>query len=537
MPIELNRLRGRKQVTWLGGMPPTDVKRVFEEREYLATPCTDLELQDSAFLAGLSAVVFTQSAEKPLRIAKELEKHARHLLDYDCRIILRPAPNGLSILINVIDQLEIPTVGLPLQEAEKLSKWQNPKDGNPPLPYVRYFDESIPWSTVANFIAESPPGAAPNHALNIKIEDRVDSEGKRHKSTLRAQSTLLLQRAFWDCKDLHLVPMDEGYSGVGVYRACAELTGGLHGQWPQPHFVKIGKRGKIFAEYKIYEENVDPYVPFHLGPHLVRERCCLGANEGAIVGDYVEESESLRNCACDGRSASAIACLFDRTLLGWHRQAHEVSIPLSAGLLDQVPQKIDEQRMKRARQLGATRDLLELRSLFELCISTPVLVGPIHGDLHAANVRVRAADAIVIDFFKHRSDYPLLYDAATLEASLLVEGFANDDRDAQEWLDSLEPLYDYPPLDRGVTQANPKNRSFWFHACVQQIRRYARQWECGRGQYAGALAVALLRRASYDPSAPEREASRLAAAYVLAERVLSKTFGTQPAAGTPAVAS
>jgi hypothetical protein len=369
------------------------------------------------------------------------------------------------------------------------------------------------------------------------IEDRVDGQGVKYKSILTEQATLLLQRAFADCKDVHLVLMEEGHSGVTVYRACAELTGGLHGQWPQPHFVKIGQRGKIFAEYKTYEEKVDPYVPFHLGPHLVRERCCLGANEGVIVGDYVEESESLRDCACDGRSASAIACLFDRTLLGWHRQARPVSTPLSAGLLGHFPRRIAAQRLERAQQLGASLNIQQLRSLFELCTSTPVLVGPIHGDLHAANVRVRATDAIVIDFFAHRSDYPLLYDAATLEASLLVEGFAHDDRDAKEWLDSLQPLYDYPPLDNASNQANPKNRSFWFHACVQQIRRYARQWECGRGQYAGALAIALLTKAKKDVSAPERESSRRAAAYVLAERVLSSTFGDQPAADAPAVAS
>lgn len=535
MPIGLNRLRGRKQVAWLGAVPPEEAKRVFEEREYLVTPCSHLDLQNPAFLAGLSAVVFTQSAEKPLQIAKDLEAHARRLLDYDCLTVLRPAPNGLSILINVIHELKLPTVGLPqMPQTEKISKWQNPKDGEPPLPYARYFEESIPWSTVANFVSESPTGAAPNHALNITIDDRVDCNGKRQTSELSDEEKLLLRRAFADCADVHLVPMDDGHSGVGVFRAYVELAGGLEGKWPQPHFVKMGNRARIFAEYKIYEENVDPYVPFHLGPHLVRDRCCLGASEGIIVGDYVEESESLRDCACAGRSASAIACLFDRTLLGWHRQARAVSSTLSKGL--RFPRKIDSRRLARARELGATLDLTQLRALFECCTSTPVLVGPIHGDLHAANVRVRATDAIVIDFAAHRNQ-PLVYDAACLEASLLVEGFADDGRNVQEWLQSLDSLYEHPPFDFAVTPANPKNRSFWFHACVQQIRRYARQWECGRDQYAGALAIALLNKARKDADVTEPEASRRAVAYVLAERVLAKTFGPQLAAQAAAVAS
>jgi hypothetical protein len=200
--------------------------------------------------------------------------------------------------------------------------------------------------------------------------------------------------------------------------------------------------------------------------------------------------------------------------------------------------------MAKARELGATIDIKVLRGLFEHCTSTPVLVGPIHGDLHSGNVRVRATDAIVIDFVQHR-DYPLVYDAACLEASLLVEGFANDKRSPQEWLESLKPLYETPPLEGpAVNQANPKNRSFWFHANVHQIRRYARQWEFGPNQYAGVLALALLIKAVKDPNAPEREAYRRAGAYLIAEKILSKTFGNHeqvqaapPQPAEPAVAS
>jgi len=185
--------------------------------------------------------------------------------------------------------------------------------------------------------------------------------------------------------------------------------------------------------------------------------------------------------------------------------------------------------------LGATQGLSELRSLFERCKSQPVLVGQIHGDLHAANVRVRVTDAIVIDFYAHRDDFPLLYDAACLEASLLVEGFADDDRDIPAWLLSLAPLYKKSLLDGTLAYPNPKDRSCWFHACVRQIRRYALQWECGEGQYAATLAVALLTKAVKDNDASEPEASRRAAAYVLAESVLQETFGEPTPVGSDAV--
>lgn len=525
MAIELIRTRDRRKIAWLRDTAPTEGEQAFKDREYAVATCTDDELEDPTVLSGLSAVVFTQDAAKPLQIARDLERHGRRLLDFDCRVILRAAPQGVAVITNKINELRIPAAGLPAEAAKQLSAWQKP-EGDPALPYVRYVDAAMTWNEIANTVVEAPAGSAPNLALKPRI-DRVSK--KKKPVSLPEESLLLLQRAFADCGDLHLTPLDDGKSGVRVFRACAELTGGLFGQWPQPYFVKIGERSKVFAEYEVYEGYVDPYVPFHLGPHLIRDRCCLGATEGVIVGDYVEESESLRYCAYDGRSASAIACLFDRTLLGWHRQASRVDTSIAEGLLGQFPRHIDPARMTRARKLGAKHDIAQLRALFELCDSKPVLAGPVHGDLHASNVRVRATDAIVIDFFAHRKA-PLLYDAATLEASLLVEGFGKGEKDIRAWFRSVESLYDHSPLDSAVAPANPKNKTFWFHACVMQIRRYARQWELEEHQYAAALALALLVKAKKDPTIPDPEGARRAAAYVFAERILLKSFGARAAA-------
>jgi len=339
------------------------------------------------------------------------------------------------------------------------------------------------------------------------------------------EARLLIQRAFWDCADINLVKTTEGHSGATVYHAHAELTAGVHGPWPQPYFVKIGKRAKILTEYTKYEQHVDPYIPFHLGPQLEPERCCLGATQGIIVGDFVEESEDLLDCACEGRAAAAIACLFDRTLQGWHRAARKDGTSIAERFTQWFPKAIGNDRFECARTLGAQRSLADLQTLFQRCDSKPVFVGPIHGDLHAANVRVRATDAIVIDFFRHGCNLPLLYDAACLEASLLVDGFRQDNRDITEWMSSLRVLYDESLLDGTLPHVSPKNQSCWFHTCVRQIRRYARQWECRNLQYAGALGLALLQKAVKDKDALDLEGSRRAAAYVLAEQVLSIAFG------------
>ncbi len=538
MPINAGRLPGRQLVAWLETEPPDKGRRAFEDRKFKVDPCTEQQLREPDFLAGLTAVVFTQNPEKPLQIAQFLENNAARLLDYDCQIILRPGSPELSkdpsIFTNAVNRLRLWTAWLPAKQAATL-KWQGPAGALPPFPRAHFFSFDTEWIEIANVVAENPPGPAPNLSLEITAQIPMAGTGVRVRD-LAEDEKLLLRRAFSDCADVSLVAVGGGRSGLSVYRAHAELAKGLEGRWPQPYFVKIGDRQKVFAEYENYEGRVRPYVPFHLGPHLDAKRCCLGARKGVIVGDYVEESESLRDCACEGRAASAIACLFDRTLLGWHRVFESKPVSISKALKYRFPYRIFAPRLSRAKALGAKLELKQLRNLFRNCLSKPVLMGLVHGDLHSANVRVRASDAIVIDFFAHQK-YPLVFDAATLEASLLVEGFADDKRGVQEWLASVEPLYSQAPFNGAMSHVNPKSPSFWFYACVHQIRRYARQWECGQNQYAGALAVALLIKATKNERVAEPEASRRAAAYVLAERLLLAAFGADASSNSSAASA
>jgi hypothetical protein len=516
MAITALRSVGRQRVAWYRTMPAEVESAPFVERQFLAKNenCDDAKLQDPIYLSGLAAVIFNQRQEKPYQIGHVLGMHARRLLNYDCHVIIRPAANRFSILQQVLGGLELPTAGLHLA-----------KSGTPPLPHLRLFSLDVPWTDIANFVLMYPPGPAPAPVQNLTILPPCV------QSKLSGPREILLRRAFSDCGEIHLISMKGGRSaGVAVYRAHAQLRGGLEGEWPQPFFVKFGPRRKIFGEYMNYEWRVDPYIPFHLGPQLVRDRCCLGAYEGVIVGDYVDESECLTDCACQGRATAAISCLFDKTLAGWHRRAKpEDARPISRLLARLFPPTMPPARFARARELGATLTLSQLRRLFDRCTSTPVLVGPIHGDLHARNVRVRATDAIVIDFVSHRNS-PLLADAASLEASLLVDGFEKDERKPIEWLASIEALYRNSPSKQATPHGNPKDASSWFYSCVAQIRRYARQWECQDYQYAAALGAALLRKAMKDPYAEEWKASRHAAAYIFAERILVAAFGEASAA-------
>lgn len=565
IPVHYPLVRARKVVAWFGRSAPDDERIALVNRDFVVESCTDENLQDPSYLAVLAAVVFTQDTEKPNQIGRPLEMHAQRLLNYDCRIILRPAsketPPGsknvtkfISVITGVINTLELPT-SLPELEAKKLNDWQPTGEGDPPFPRAHVFDTEIPCDDIANFITVHPPGNPPQNPLDliIEVEDKdgnpinfdgkyppdVSSNGnfpsgKKNKNNLNPGSELLLRRAFWDCKKVHLVAMADGLSGVPVFRAFPELALGQAGEGSRgtrPYFVKIGDRREIFEEYKKYIDLVRPYIPFHLGPHLVLERCCLGADQGVIVGDLVDESESLRSCASDGRAALAIACLFNRTLHGWHsrftRDTRSLVDIQDGRNKDYFPSGIPKDRALRVAELGAKKTLGELRELFNCCSElTPVLTAQIHGDLHGANVLVRGSDAIVIDFLSQYKG-PLVYDAACLEAGLLVDGFLNDNRIPSDWLKSILPLYDQDSLFGISAHIHPKDPSAWFYACVRQIRLHARQMQFCEGQYAAALSAILLKKSCKDREfSYKHQASHRAGAYVLAEHVLLRHFGS-----------
>lgn len=523
MAISERRPRARAAVAWLGDLPPPDVRELFVARGFLTYLCDEATLKEPSFLAGLSAVIFTQDPAHPRRVVKQIAAHAETLLNFDCQVIVRvasaaviPGHEGTTsfvvLVAEAVQKLKLPNAGI--QTLDPTLILGTAEVGDPPRPYVHIVDLAVAWSTIANGIASDTPAAPPKYE-GLKITS---------ETTLSPTHELLMRRAFADCSDIHLSTMAGGRSGVDVFRAYADLSNGTLGPWPLPYFIKIGQRAKIYKEYQNYKAVVDPYVPFHLGPHLIEERCHLGAKEGILVGDYVENSESLNTTAKNGRSAQAIACLFNTTLDGWYRFAIEKPTPLTEILRFPDFSKL-EARVARARALGASTTPEQLGEVFRRCVTAiPVLMGPGHGDLHASNILVRASDAIVIDFLAHKN-MPLVYDVACLEASLLVDGFTQDVREIPVWLSSVACLYDGAILDQKGGSTHPKDPSAWFFGCAAQVRLYARQLERHKGQYAAALAIALLSKAAKDGALAEPENSRRAVAYYFAEKLLLGTFG------------
>jgi len=86
-------------------------------------------------------------------------------------------------------------------------------------------------------------------------------------------------------------------SGARVFLAHATLRRCFRTTRPLPFFVKLGPRRKILKEHSNYRDRVHNYIPFHLAPRLVTERCEVGTEVGILVGDFVEDSETLSDVA------------------------------------------------------------------------------------------------------------------------------------------------------------------------------------------------------------------------------------------------
>jgi hypothetical protein len=518
--------RGRKSIAYVGAEPPQSFAQAVALLGYQVRPLDEHAIKRSEQLADIDSVIISQRAERAYAIRGDLARIARQLLDHDCRLYVRIARveqlgrGARAIVVDALRDLKLPAGPLQPVEAAQMDPHSRDREGLPFAPFIYVCDSGVPWEQIAQWIADNPAGRAPS--LNLAI-DAFNANGEPFAFGLEEET--LIRRAFFDCREIHLKQMADGLSGVRAFRAFALPAQGLLGPWPTVQFVKIGVRHKIVKEFENYEGNAMLYVPYHLTPRLTLRRCGLATAMGILVGDFVEDAEPLRDCASGGRAGAAIANLFNKTLRSWHHQSRvDETRSLPELVVGRWPQGIPKHREARIRSLGATEDLNSLRARMMLYASGPVRVGVTHGDLHATNVLVRGADAILIDF-ERLCEGALLCDAAALEGGLLVEGFMKDARPTETWLNSIAKLYEPPILEKAVTH-DPRDPSAWFYACVRQVRLHARELECAPRQYEVALAVALISKACNPQFFGDSRDELRAAAYVLGEKLLLSSGAT-----------
>ena len=522
---------------------PTEAIQIFESRGYQCV-VLDKKLQsDDAGLWEMDCLVLMQDIDNPKGIYGELEKYAPQFLPRDCRIYVKPVDSqNASIfsqahmnIIAAIDQLKIPNSGIAQEYRQRFIEWDEGSSLDALGPFVHILNRGNDWAKIANVIRGNPADHAPKWSLNIQGK-KLDGE----KLNLDDEKNCLIRRAFNDCDSVDLVALGNGLSNIDAYKAYVQLPPDQIGRgWPYVYFVKLGDRKKIATEYRAYLSHALDHIPYHLGPRLRRDRCALGYRLGVIVTDYVHAAETLKDCARDYRAGVAIGNLFSYTLRNWYNSAKLEDLDIRADLARYVEKNIPPHRKEMVQTFGSKVQIDDLRELIAKGSSRPALVGVIHGDLHATNVLVRANDAIVIDFEKLEvSRGPLLYDVASVECGLFIDGFVGDQRSWEELLASIQSLYEpsaldhlYEPsaLDQKVLPYNINDRSAWFFECVRLLRMHAREMERTRLQYAWVLAAVFLKKScnaedfdklSDKPAVGLSREQIRALAYVLAERIL-----------------
>lgn len=538
MPIREFSSKGvpRAKVAFFKEIPSASDLERFKERKFECVPCAEEDLKNPEFVSLLDAVIFSQKPEKRNALGTVLRAVIPLLLNNDVRVYVRIAQDpdetivARKLVIDTLIDLRAPLANISREEWDRIPKASSEREGSNLAPYVYIFEFNESWASIAHTVCDRPAGNAPNTELKFDGHDIKTLGPDGHDERI-----MLLQRAFFNCHTLHLEKMTDGLSGAPVFKAYASqhpLVGGWTYDWPCLHLVKLGPRKKIVDEYDKYIGHALDYVPFYLGPRLRLDRCNLGSSQGILVGDFVEGTEAIRYGAPAGRAGHAIANLFDKTLGAWRKQAkvnqyRTLGQFLEGKWLDEDKQVIclPQARANIVSQLGGTPDVGPLWAIFNRCSQSQVLSGPAHGDLHATNVLVRNGDAIIIDFEKMEDEFPMLYDPASLEGGLLVEGFGCDPRSENnpgELLESILSLYTLKVLNSFVVPCHATNPSSWFYDCVGQIRTLSRHAALSDDQYALVLAVCLIRKGcNLHPFEPAYENLR-AISFILGQRILTQ---------------
>lgn len=317
---------------------------------------------------------------------------------------------------------------------------------------------------------------------------------------IKAHVEYLIKRSFHDCDHVYLESLSGGRASLNVFSVHAWLRKSVVGPRPMPFFIKIAPPDLIDTERENYRKYADFFIPFHLRPNVVPERCVSGESLSSIVGNFVDESRPLREILRTGQSPGIIFSLFENTLKGFRSQPPENDGNLADFVQDRARvSEIKPEVVTLARDLGLQKTPAEIEALLvEKTKTVTRSFRTYHGDLHPGNVMARGRDAIVIDFFNIRSG-PITADPATLEIGLV---FGTDEEDKSkdfgEWKEFVDEIYGSVPIHKPpLPERNPGAVS-WLRRAVREIRHILLGCDCEQCETAAVLAALLLRFARLD---------------------------------------
>jgi hypothetical protein len=368
---------------------------------------------------------------------------------------------------------------------------------------VRSRTGSIPSYECAETIARHDAGRHSSTNLQIKLPPDM---------SLDANHEFIVRRAFSDCSDVMFEPLSGGRS-ANTFFAQATLSASEVGPRPLPFFVKLDEADKILKEVNAYQLYATHHIPWYLRPNLDPSRCLQGVYHGILVGSFVEQSESLWQAVLNGKGPRYIHALFEDTLMGWRSQAYRLKDIFK---WERVPEKT----ILQAKVHGAVRNPKELWTQLLNLPEQQLRFAPMHGDMHAENVRVRNNDAIIIDL-ANACNGPLCADVASLEVWLAFQVPSAEKQipNREVWMQVVTRLFSPTEVIRPPSLASTDVGLDWLRGCIRQTRMIAGSiCECNT-EYPTAIALYLLRRAQY-PAESEEDAYRRGVAYFLGSQLV-----------------
>lgn len=480
----------RSVVYWVGLPPAADERLEFERRDLVIRTLasnTDIDFNVAR------AVVF--NARPPYVPAASAQLGSlRTALDHGLMVYLLAADDAI--------------------QAHLLREVSDAVREGPLAMLVRSRTGQVPSFECAENIARHDAGRHANTNLQIQLP---------HDVYLDADQEFIVRRAFSDCSAVSLEPLSGGRSATAFF-AQATLTASEVGPRPLPFFVKLDEAHKILSEVTNYQLYATHHIPWYLRPNLDPSRCLQGVVHGILVGSFVEQSESLWQAVLNGKGPRYIHALFEDTLMGWRSQAYRRQ-PMKCRLANSLNdvfkwEVVPDQTVQQAKQHGPVRTPKEL---WEQLLNLPeqdFRYAPMHGDMHAENVRVRNNDAIIIDLANAR-DGPLCADVASLEVWLAfqVPSSLKQIPDREVWMQVVKELFSPTEVTRPPRLASADVGLDWLRGCIRQTRMIAGAiCEC-ETEYPTAIALHLLRRAQY-PDESDEDAYRRGYAYFLGSQLV-----------------
>lgn len=391
---------------------------------------------------------------------------------------------------------------------------------NKSLKHFHYLDQI---KELAENIARYSPGPP---VQNITIEGDI--------SNIDEEARLLLARSFYDCTKIYVEQITGGKDANHLLKVHAWMKNSEVISSMLPFFVKISSPAKIDKELDNYRVYTDLYLSFQYRPNCRIERCVRTKKYKSLVGNFVDDSISLRKALEDTYHTGIIHSLFEKSLRGFRRQPFISREEPSAAVLREFIQgriKIKDlvkrnDVISKAKELGLKSDILQLNdNLLAIC-TEPCRTGPIHGDLHAGNVMVSGHDAILIDFSAIKASGPLTADPATLEISLCFDLGEKAPPSFEKWKTFIDEAYQPNQILRPLSFTDQIPNEFsWLRRAIREIRHILIGCDCCKAEIEVIIACYLIRIARLAPIEVKGKNNNFefkcrAYALVVAERII-----------------